>query len=706
MNRLLLLVCLLVAPLMTASNNTSAAARRDNTCIPFDYVHDREAAKPATVTLRAAVLTNTVPLAFYDENITSRNSIEPFPSYRGFQPALMRHLITIAADFDNITLHWELEQAPPFSYAKQFEYMSVDCNSTSNRKGGFPLEDCNRLDLIVGDYYGYPSRSIKTLLTPPLLTTAAATVQYVHRAANKRQITTLREAVALQEPVCLLDESHFDDQATERFLGLLVERCYTHDECLLWLKEDRCALFVEDKLQLNYLAVKDPDLHVTRQTFDEQYIVWPLNARLDPQIQQLIIRWIYQAKVTGILDELYDEFFSIAFCPLGSSGVNCHLPCSTAHGLADRYGNCVCESTKWTGSDCTVMMEENTNLISTSLKIVSYIMVGINFTVVAICAFWLWINRNTTQVRVCQPIFLSLILIGCLISSSTIFALAAEDEGEQDVPGCMAIPWLYSVGFSITFGSLFAKIRRVYTLFRAAEHIEATAITTTETLSIVNGILLIDVVILTTWTVVDPLQWKRRITSMDKFGDPLSSEGYCHSDHWMVFAGIIAALHLGLMLLATGMCYMSRKIPTKFHEGKYLSIAMISNLQIFVIGLPVLVILGSDPQSSFFVRSAIIWMNDLVVVTVIFGNIMYSHHQESKSSTESTDEFIISKHTQTRAQGRWVYASHWGKWFAVGQDLGEKSLRGRLKRRRLSQTHASAFSNLLLPPLLTRASKV
>jgi hypothetical protein len=44
---------------------------------------------------------------------------------------------------------------------------------------------------------------------------------------------------------------------------------------------------------------------------------------------------------------------------------------------------------------------------------------------------------------------------------------------------------------------------------------------------------------------------------------------------------------------------------------------MISNLQIFVVGLPILIILGADSQSGFFVRCVIIWMNDLAVVVLM-----------------------------------------------------------------------------------------
>ena len=54
------------------------------------------------------------------------------------------------------------------------------------------------------------------------------------------------------------------------------------------------------------------------------------------------------------------------------------------------------------------------------------------------------------------------------------------------------------------------------------------------------------------------------------------------------------------------------------------TIAIVSNLQIFVVGVPVLIILGDEPQTSFFMKSVIVWMNDLVVVVLIFGNLMWN----------------------------------------------------------------------------------
>ncbi|CAB9503487.1 acid type B receptor subunit 1 [Seminavis robusta] len=585
--------------------------------LSFDFVY------PQSVSFRAAVMTNTLiqakPLAHFDENYTS-TSKEPFAQFRGFQPDLLRALIPIARELDNVSLTFDLEEAPLFTYGLQFNYMANDCNFTEDNP--IPLEDCNRLDFVVGDFYAFPKRSIKAPLTPTLLTSAAAPLQYVHR--QKRQISTLAEAQALGEPVCLLDNSWHDETTLSLYPELTDLRCFSHEECVQFLKTEKCALFVDDDLQLKYMVVQDPELRMANDRFSTVDIVWPISARLSPLKQQLLIRWILQAKLLGIVDKLHDKYFSVELCTIGKAGINCDKPCSPTNGLVDRSGVCVCESTKWTGDDCNTLVLEDKNLIPQSMKAVAYLMVAINYAAVAVCASWLYWSRKTAQVMVAQPMFLILICVGCCISTSTILALAQEDEDNGSVAACRMIPWLYSVGFSITFGTLFAKIRRVWVLFVAAANMERTTVTARETLSIVGLVLLIDVLILVVWTVLDPLEWHRTAVRTDKYGYVLESEGYCSSEHWGNFGLAIGSLHFGLMALACWMCFVSRKLPTQFSEGKYVGIAMVSNLQIMAIGVPILAIVGSDSQTSFFVASAIIFFNDLAVIVLIFGNLMWS----------------------------------------------------------------------------------
>jgi hypothetical protein len=192
---------------------------------------------PSRVNLRAGILTNTVPLAYVDESAIYKN--EPFPIYQGFQPDLLRALQRIASEFHNVTLTFDITEAPAFSYINSFELIAEDCNSTANPH---PLADCEKYELIVGDYYAYYPRSLRTTFTPAILTTSASAIKYVHR--KKREITTLAEAEARQEPVCLHNDSFYDGQTLERYPAIKFFRCHGHAECLQWLKNEDCVLMV------------------------------------------------------------------------------------------------------------------------------------------------------------------------------------------------------------------------------------------------------------------------------------------------------------------------------------------------------------------------------------------------------------------------------------------------------------------------------
>ncbi|CAB9508936.1 acid type B receptor subunit 2 [Seminavis robusta] len=608
---------------------------------------------PSNVTLRAAVLTHAEPFAMRNE-LTGE--------YSGLQPDLLER-IKIFAQQDGVELNIVLEEAPLYGYVVMLDRLSDNCNTTVNPQ---PLEECTKYDFLMGDYYTNPDRSLRVDFAPPFLRTAVSAMQYVFRQVQPGSIdvTTLDEANQANATICVLHDSYMDALAMENYPDATYQRCEETADCIAMLKDNQCALFVDDELQLRHRVVDDPTLQVTQESQFSQFIAWPMRSTLDPVVKKLLQRWMYAAKSNATLDALFDKYFSVNLCPVGKAGPDCDQPCHPGHGRSDRMGDCICESTKWVGDDCSVEVLEDTRGIPSALRTVGYVLVGVNGAAVLVSLVWLFWNRNTPQVQVAQPFFLCLVLLGCLISTSTIIPMAQEnlngDVNEDNFfnvhKACMAIPWLYSVGFSITFGTLFAKIRRVYLLFQQTTSTRKISVGITETVGVIGIVLMLDVAILLAWSLVDPLRWERTILMTDKYGSPLSSEGHCTCDNWQIFTGLIAAFHFTLLGLACYLCYVSRDIPTKFSEGKYLAVAMISNLQVFVVALPVLVILGSDPKSSFFVRSIIIAVNDFMVIALIFGNLMYSlwydrsHNVDSQQAMRSAaQQYSIHKASKVRS---------------------------------------------------------
>ena len=81
-------------------------------------------------------------------------------------------------------------------------------------------------------------------------------------------------------------------------------------------------------------------------------------------------------------------------------------------------------------------------------------------------------------------------------------------------------------------------------------------------------ILFVEIVIVVSWSVIDPLEWKREVTAADQFRATLESAGYCTAEYWMLWAGLSDVLHLLLMGIACYMCYVSySKIPNQVCRG-------------------------------------------------------------------------------------------------------------------------------------------
>ena len=104
-------------------------------------------------------------------------------------------------------------------------------------------------------------------------------------------------------------------------------------------------------------------------------------------------------------------------------------------------------------------------------------------------------------------------------------------------------------------------------LFKSAAEMRRRAVTVKETLAIVGCLVAIDVTILTVWTILDPLVWQRKVTNQDKFGYTLESHGFCTSNNWKIYGGLIAALNFCLLGFASYLCYSSRHISTLFSKG-------------------------------------------------------------------------------------------------------------------------------------------
>lgn len=103
------------------------------------------------------------------------------------------------------------------------------------------------------------------------------------------------------------------------------------------------------------------------------------------------------------------------------------------------------------------------NLIGEGFRIIGWTLAGIVILVSIGFGCWTYQYRNKNVIRVAQPTFLGLLCLGTILMALTFIPMSFQEPMSEDVlnRACMAMPWLFVVGFATSFSSLFSKLLRI-----------------------------------------------------------------------------------------------------------------------------------------------------------------------------------------------------------------------------------------------------
>jgi hypothetical protein len=152
----------------------------------------------------------------------------------------------------------------------------------------------------------------------------------------------------------------------------------------------------------------------------------------------------------------------------------------------------------------------------------SYVMVGVESALALCCAAWTVYFRNAPVVKASQPTFLLLVCVGAIVSTFVVLPLS-PDQGSSTTnhnASCRLLVPLFTIGFCVTFASLFAKQFRVWWVFRRAAKMKrakaGTDLTKRWMLAVVLFVVIVDVALLVAWDISAPLSWKVMPLSFDE----------------------------------------------------------------------------------------------------------------------------------------------------------------------------------------------
>uniref|UniRef100_A0A8C7NGG8 G-protein coupled receptors family 3 profile domain-containing protein n=1 Tax=Oncorhynchus mykiss TaxID=8022 RepID=A0A8C7NGG8_ONCMY len=123
-----------------------------------------------------------------------------------------------------------------------------------------------------------------------------------------------------------------------------------------------------------------------------------------------------------------------------------------------------------------------------------------------------------------------LIILGTMLACTSVFLYGLDGSLVTDKVFVMLCPirtYILSVGYTTTFGALFAKTWRVWTIVKNKEIIEK-IIKDDQLWIIVGGMLLMDLCLLTCWQMVDPLR-----RTVEEFSQETAPGGEVNTRHFL-----------------------------------------------------------------------------------------------------------------------------------------------------------------------------
>eukprot|EP00538_Stauroneis_constricta_P008799 CAMPEP_0119557714 /NCGR_PEP_ID=MMETSP1352-20130426/9290_1 /TAXON_ID=265584 /ORGANISM="Stauroneis constricta, Strain CCMP1120" /LENGTH=1625 /DNA_ID=CAMNT_0007604855 /DNA_START=168 /DNA_END=5045 /DNA_ORIENTATION=+ len=322
------------------------------------------------------------------------------------------------------------------------------------------------------------------------------------------------------------------------------------------------------------------------------------------------------------------------------------------------------------------------NTIMSSFRFAGWGLTGLICGAAILCSFIALFASNHRVIRAWQSFTLVQCCIGFFLMGGTIALLSLDETNTNantdllDV-SCMAIPWVYVMGFTMVLSAIYAKIircREIRTKIMlgsgkavgSATIATKASVRTPSTITVdweatfrfTLRIFLVNAILLTIWTVTDPLQWVReevddngkhqegdmREVNMDTYG---TCRGEFYTSY--IFMAMLFIFNICLCTAGIVQAFQSRRLAFEFKENHWLPLILFPFVECWVIGAPTLFLVNEDPNGRFVVMTCIITVSCMGALLCLFAPIEW-YIRKYESELTSTSTKALSKTSYSKEQ--------------------------------------------------------
>lgn len=213
------------------------------------------------------------------------------------------------------------------------------------------------------------------------------------------------------------------------------------------------------------------------------------------------------------------------------------------------------------------------NLIPNSIRIFGWFLLSTILLSSLVGIFMVSKLRRTPMVKAAQPEFLLIVFCGCIIMGSSIIPMSYQEPlpPQRLDASCMSTLYHFSIGFVACFSALYIRLDRVHKVLKGARQFRRVRVHVPQALPPRLILLIINLLLLITWHLVDPMQWTRQPYphAVDSFGRSTSTHGTCSSQNQTIetlFWIMLSTVNVFARLLANWESYRGQNLESKFKE--------------------------------------------------------------------------------------------------------------------------------------------
>ncbi|XP_070573335.1 gamma-aminobutyric acid type B receptor subunit 2-like isoform X2 [Ptychodera flava] len=235
--------------------------------------------------------------------------------------------------------------------------------------------------------------------------------------------------------------------------------------------------------------------------------------------------------------------------------------------------------------------------------------------------------RKHRYIKMSSPYINNLIIIGGILCYSSIFVIGLDSPSISDFAFemvCSARSWLLAVGFTLAFGAMFSKTWRVHSIFTNLK-MKKRVIRDRKLFTIVCVLLLVDVVVLLSWEIRDPLK-RVKVEAREEI-DPEGDDNvfvipvmqHCESVQMSVWLATIYVYKGVLMVFGCFLAWETRHVSIPaLNDSKYIGMSVYNIVVACMIGAALSFVIKNDPNAAFGIISLFILFCTTITLCLVF----------------------------------------------------------------------------------------